>query len=205
MRKYLQEFEKEVSDYLEMILSFILMLAMVFFAFSLLKDMTGFMSSSVDDLELFDLVLARAMALAVGIELIKMISNPSPQTVIEVLLFALTRQIIVDHPSMLNFLYGIIAVAVLFAIRRYLFVRMDNAAHMIVRGSYKLKMINILARTNIPGEKEDTLCSFMSRKLEADDKTISVGAIVYLDNLALRVDKMHGNTISRVEIIKYHS
>lgn len=205
MRKYLQEFEKEVSDYLEMILSFILMLAMAFFAFSLLKDMTGFMSSSVDDLELFDLVLARAMALAVGIELIKMISNPSPQTVIEVLLFALTRQLIVDHPSMLNFLYGIIAVAVLFAIRRYLFVRMDNAAHMIVRGSYKLKMINILARTNIPGEKEDTLCSFMSRKLEADDKTISVGAIVYLDNLALRVDKMNGNSISRVEIIKYHS
>ncbi|EGJ27763.1 hypothetical protein [Streptococcus porcinus] len=205
MRKYLQEFEKEVSDYLEMILSFILMLAMVFFAFSLLKDMTGFMSSSVDDLELFDLVLARAMALAVGIELIKMISNPSPQTVIEVLLFALTRQLIVDHPNMLNFLFGIIAVAVLFAIRRYLFVRMDNAAHMIVRGSYKLKMINILARTNIPGEKEDTLCSFMARKLEADDRTISVGSIVYLDNLALRVDKMNGNSISRVEIIKYHS
>ncbi|EFR44510.1 transporter associated domain-containing protein [Streptococcus pseudoporcinus] len=203
MRKYLQEFEKEVSDYLEMILSFILMLAMAFFAFALLQDMTGFMSSSIDDLELFDLVLARAMALAVGIELIKMISNPSPKTVIEVLLFALTRQLIVDHPNMLNFLFGIIAVAVLFAIRRYLFVKMDNATHMVVRGSYKLKMVNILARTHIQGEKEDTLASLIMRHLKADHKTVSVGSVVYLENLALRVDKMHGDVISRVEIIKY--
>ncbi|CAM4246387.1 hypothetical protein [Streptococcus penaeicida] len=202
MRKYLQEFEKELSDYLEMILSFILMIAMAFFAFSLLRDMTGFMSSGIDDLKLFEIVLARAMALAVGIELIKMISNPGPKTVIEVLLFALTRQLIVDHPNMLDFLFGIIAVAVLFAIRRYLFIQFDNNTRMIVRGSHKLKMINVLARVTIPGEKEDTLRSYMTRRLKEDNKTISVGSVVYLKNVALRVDKMHGDVITRVEIIK---
>lgn len=202
MRKYLQDIETEVSHYLEMVLSFILMVAMVFFAFSLISELLGFVSSKIDNDRLFEVVLSRAMSLAVGVELIKMLSKPSPGTVIEVLLFALTRQLIVDHPSMSDFLLGIIAVAVLFAIRRYLFIQFDNATRMIIRANHKIKMVNVMARINIQAEKDDTLKTYMTRKLNEDNKTISVGSIVYLKNVALRVEKMHGDDISRVEVIR---
>ncbi|MCK1168413.1 hypothetical protein MXZ18_01825 [Streptococcus uberis] len=202
MRKYLQDIETEVSHYLEMVLSFILMVAMVFFAFSLISELPGFFSSKIDNDRLFEVVLSRAMSLAVGVELIKMLSKPSPGTVIEVLLFALTRQLIVDHPNMSDFLLGIIAVAVLFAIRRYLFIQFDNATRMIIRANHKIKMVNVMARINIQAEKDDTLKTYMTRKLNEDNKTISVGSIVYLKNVALRVEKMHGDDISRVEVIR---
>lgn len=202
MRKYLQDIETEVSHYLEMVLSFILMVAMVFFTFSLISELPGFLSSKIDNDRLFEEVLSRAMSLAVGVELIKMLSKPSPGTVIEVLLFALTRQLIVDHPSMSDFLLGIIAVAVLFAIRRYLFIQFDNATRMIIRANHKIKMVNVMARINIQAEKDDTLKTYMTRKLNEDNKTISVGSIVYLKNVALRVEKMHGDDISRVEVIR---
>lgn len=202
MRKYLQDIETEVSHYLEMVLSFILMVAMVFFAFSLISELLGFLSSKIDNDRLFEVVLSRAMSLAVGVELIKMLSKPSPGTVIEVLLFALTRQLIVDHPSISDFLLGIIAVAVLFAIRRYLFIQFDNATRMIIRANHKIKMVNVMARINIQAEKDDTLKTYMTRKLNEDNKTISVGSIVYLKNVALRVEKMHGDEISRVEVIR---
>ncbi|GAB6637601.1 hypothetical protein [Streptococcus uberis] len=202
MRKYLQDIETEVSHYLEMVLSFILMVAMVFFAFSLISELPGFFSSKIDNDRLFEAVLSRAMSLAVGVELIKMLSKPSPGTVIEVLLFALTRQLIVDHPNMSDFLLGIIAVAVLFAIRRYLFIQFDDAARMIIRANHKIKMVNVMARINIQAEKDDTLKTYMTRKLNEDNKTISVGSIVYLKNVALRVEKMHGDEISRVEVIR---
>ncbi|MFL4357967.1 hypothetical protein [Streptococcus uberis] len=202
MRKYLQDIETEVSHYLEMVLSFILMVAMVFFAFSLISELPGFFSSKIDNDRLFEVVLSRAMSLAVGVELIKMLSKPSPGTVIEVLLFALTRQLIVDHPNMSDFLLGIIAVAVLFAIRRYLFIQFDDAARMIIRANHKIKMVNVMARINIQAEKDDTLKTYMTRKLNEDNKTISVGSIVYLKNVALRVEKMHGDEISRVEVIR---
>nr|WP_238992061.1 hypothetical protein [Streptococcus uberis] len=185
-----------------MVLSFILMVAMVFFAFSLISELSGFLSSKIDNDRLFEEVLSRAMSLAVGVELIKMLSKPSPGTVIEVLLFALTRQLIVDHPSMSDFLLGIIAVAVLFAIRRYLFIQFDNATRMIIRANHKIKMVNVMARINIQAEKDDTLKTYMTRKLNEDNKTISVGSIVYLKNVALRVEKMHGDEISRVEVIR---
>ncbi|WHL24464.1 hypothetical protein QLH62_04895 [Streptococcus iniae] len=202
MRKFLQDLETEVSHYLELALSFILTVAMIFFAILLISDLAGFMSSRIDNNNLFELVLGRAMSLAVGVELIKMLSKPSPGTVIEVLLFAITRQLIVDHPNMTDFLLGIIAVAVLFAVRRYLFIQFDDASRMIIRASHKIKMVNIIAHVKIKAEKDDTLRSFMTRKLEEDEQTISVGSIVYLKNVALRVEKMHGESISRVEVIR---
>ncbi len=43
---------------------------------------------------------------------------------------------------------------------------------------------------------------FVTRKLNEEEKTIAIGAFVYLKNVALRIDNMHGDLITRVEIIK---
>lgn len=202
MRQFIQELVVEISHYLEIFLSVILSITMIFFAFGLIKDIPGFFSVQIDNDKLFQVVLGRAMTLAVGVELIKMLSKPSPSTVIEVLLFALTRQIIVDHPRMLDFLIGVIAVAVLFAIRRYLFVNFDDSSRMIVRANQKVKMINFIAHIKLPVNGNETLREFVSRRLTENNKTISEGAVVYQKHVALRIDKMNGELISRVEIIK---
>ena len=49
-----------------------------------------------------------------------------PATVIEVLLFAIARQLIVEHTSTLDNLIGIISIAILFAVRKYLFYNFDD-------------------------------------------------------------------------------
>ncbi|MGT2887209.1 hypothetical protein N1496_00160 [Streptococcus didelphis] len=202
MRKYLQDLVTEAAYYLEILLSTILTLALIFFSYSLITDLSGFLNQQPDIDAMFQLFLARSMTIAVGVELIKMLSKPSPSTVIEVLLFALTRQLIVEHASMLNFLIGIVAVALLFAIRRYLFIQFDNSTSVIVRGSLKLKMVNIIAHVNIKGDKEESLRTFITRKLNEEDRTISVGSVLYLTNVALRIEKMHGDLITRVEVIR---
>ena len=51
-----------------------------------------------------------------------MFSKPSLNTVIEVLLFAIARQLVVEHPSTIDFFIGVAAVALLFAVRKYLYV-----------------------------------------------------------------------------------
>nr|WP_207927391.1 hypothetical protein [Streptococcus catagoni] len=196
--------ETEVAYYLEVLLALTLTAAMFFFAFTLITELPGFLSSKTDSDQLFNLILARAMTLAVGVELIKMLSKPSPGTVIEVLLFALTRQLIVEHPDMVEFLLGVNAVAILFAVRRYLFIHFDDSTRMIVRGSQKIRMVNIMAHTKIKAEKDEVLRDFIVRKLNEKEETVSVGAVVYLKNVALRIDKMNGSLITRVELIKGH-
>ncbi len=87
-----------------------------------MKDVTGFFALNDEMDSLFQTFLGRTMALAIGVELIKMFSKPSLNTVIEVLLFALARQLVVEHPSTVDFFIGVVAVALLFAVRKYLYV-----------------------------------------------------------------------------------
>ncbi|MGC4441438.1 hypothetical protein ABXW85_21510, partial [Streptococcus suis] len=68
-------------------------------------------SASIEDyLQSF---INQAMSIAIGVELIKMLSKHTSGTIIEVLLFAVARQIVVSHSSTLDMLLGVIAIAAL--------------------------------------------------------------------------------------------
>lgn len=58
----------------------------------------------------------------IGIELLKMFCRHDLDSVVEVLLFAVARQVVIEHTSMVDNLLCMIAVAVLFSIRKFLFV-----------------------------------------------------------------------------------
>lgn len=57
----------------------------------------------------------------IGIELIKALCMKDLDSLVEVLLFAVTRNLIIGHRSMTELLIGVLAIAVLFAIRKFLF------------------------------------------------------------------------------------
>ena len=70
-------------------------------------------------------ILDKTIILAIGAEFIKMLCKHTPETVIEVLAFALARQLIVGHTAPWENLITVIAIAILFAVRRFLLKRHD--------------------------------------------------------------------------------
>jgi len=60
--------------------------------------------------------------LVIGIELIHLLCNPNLDNVIEILLVAITRTIVLEEPTSLSLFLSVLAIAALFAIRKYLFV-----------------------------------------------------------------------------------
>ncbi|MEF2783068.1 MAG: phosphate-starvation-inducible PsiE family protein [Clostridium sp.] len=78
----------------------------------------GIDSMSTHTFQLND-VLERALTIVVGIEFIKMLILHTPQSVIEVLMYAVARQIIISHDSALENLYGVLAVLLIFLIEKY--------------------------------------------------------------------------------------
>ncbi|MFX4020890.1 hypothetical protein ACJBYR_10495, partial [Streptococcus suis] len=66
----------------------------------------------------------------------------------------------------------------------------------------KVKVANIISRLKITSECSETLRDFVTRKLNEEEKTIAIGACLYLKNVDLLIDNMHGELITRVEIIK---
>jgi len=68
----------------------------------------------------FERVLSTAFTLVIGVEFTKMLCKHTPETVIDVLLFAIARQTVIYHESTTDMLLGAVAIAGLFAARKYL-------------------------------------------------------------------------------------
>ncbi|MBR6633115.1 MAG: hypothetical protein IKL05_02295 [Clostridia bacterium] len=124
MRKKLQDKMFEASYLFEFLISLIVGVAILIFAVVLVIDI-------VKDIKAFDSVaslvkiLDDAIILAIGAELIKMLCKHTPETVIEVLAFALARQLIVGHEKPWENLITVVAIAILFGIRRFLLKKHD--------------------------------------------------------------------------------
>ena len=78
------------------------------------------------DTSFFTSFLSQALSLVVGVEFVKMLCRHSAQTVVEVLLFATARQMVVEHLNPTQTLIGIVGIAILFAIRKYLMTDSDD-------------------------------------------------------------------------------
>ena len=72
--------------------------------------------------EAFTTFLSSAFNVVIGIEFVKMLAKHSPGSAIEVLLFAIARQMVVEHTSPVENLVSNLAILLIFVIRKYLFV-----------------------------------------------------------------------------------
>ncbi len=114
-----------VCHFLEVIMSFVLVVVIVIVGVRLLLDAGNvFTGEPVAELEAF---ISNVMTVAIGVELVKMLAQHDASTIVEVLMFAIARMMIVNHGSTLEILLGVAAIAILFATRKYLFIDTDSS------------------------------------------------------------------------------
>ena len=114
----------ELSYLFELIISVIVGLAIIVFAVKMVVDslqITNFINGTYALVNILD----DAIILAIGAEFIKMLCKHTPETIIEVLAFALARQLIVGHAAPWENFITVSAIAVLFVVRRFLLNRHD--------------------------------------------------------------------------------
>lgn len=124
MRKKLQDKMFEASYLFELLISVIVGIAILIFAVNMVINMVN-IAANTSEVDALVSVLDDAITLAIGAELIKMLCKHTPETVIEVLAFALARQLIVGHAEPWQNLITVVAIAMLFAIRRFLLTSHD--------------------------------------------------------------------------------
>ena len=124
MRKKLQDKMFEISYIFELLISVIVGAAILLFAVRM-NVSTINVSVYSNEASALVTILDDAITLAIGAELIKMLCKHTPETIIEVLAFALARQLIVGHAAPLQNLITVVAIAALFATRRFLLKRHD--------------------------------------------------------------------------------
>ncbi len=125
MRKKLQDAMFEVSYVFELMISVIVAIAILTLGVRLVIDTLNVSYCYKEGVSALVKILDDAIILAIGAELIKMLCKHTPETVIEVLAFALARQLIVGHDNPWENLITVIAIAILFGVRRFLLKRHD--------------------------------------------------------------------------------
>ena len=200
MKKDLQDAVHELTYYIELVIAIIMCGIIGIMTFKILTTaLPNYILGDRIEIEGF---LEKVMMLAIGLEFVKMLCKHTPSTVIDVLLFAIARQMIVEHTSTLENLIGVVALAGLFATRKYLLCHFDEIEKRVYRGSQKTKITNRMAGIKIPIEEGDTLAEVVKTVLNREERTIAIGACVWYSDFALRIDSMHGDKITRVEVIK---
>lgn len=70
----------------------------------------------------FQAMLNNACYIIIGVEFIKMLANHTIDSVVDVMMLAVARQMIVEHTTPIENLIAVAAVGILFVVRKYLYV-----------------------------------------------------------------------------------
>ena len=201
MEKYAHLFLKYLTKILEFVIAALLACGIIIMTIQL-----GFSMGELTDASTYpnyDDLLTACFNLIIGVELIRMLYLHTPLTVFEVLMFAIARQIIIDHSSPLNSLLGVIAIAILFATRKFLLSSFDETDKTVFRATQKVRQVNRLFRMNIPcSDADDTLLDVLMHRMEEEGTEIGTGACVYFADLGLRIAKIKDGKIPRIEVIR---
>lgn len=201
MKSFVKEKLLKLADILEVVIGIVLIVSIVILLIFLIADLKIIVMNK-NDQESFNTFLASAFSLVIGIEFTKMLCKHTPATVIEVLLFAIARQLIVEHTSTLENLIGIASIGILFAIRKYLFYNFDEVDKNIYRASELIKKINLLERIEIPYNGDETLADVILVEANKRKLDLGTGLCIYYSGFALKIAKMKNHDITRVEVIK---
>ena len=128
IRKRFNEGIYNVARYTEIMLSIVILIVIALAGIRLIYAITETSIMNMD-IEFFTEFLANALSLVVGVEFVKMLCRHTAQTVVEVLMFATARQMVVEHMAPTQTLIGVIAIAILFAIRKFLMTEDNDMAH----------------------------------------------------------------------------
>lgn len=124
IRKRFNEIIYNMARYTEILLSVVILVVIAFAGVRLVYDVAGTSVLNMD-VDFFTEFLSNGLSLVVGVEFVKMLCRHSSQTVVEVLMFATARQMVVEHLQTWQTLIGVVAIAILFAIRKYLMTEVD--------------------------------------------------------------------------------
>ncbi len=123
MKQHISNFLKKLATVLEFFIALMLAVGIILLCLRMAMSL-----KNIPDFDVwpnYDDLLETCFNLVIGVELIRMMYYHTSNSVFEVLLFAIARQIIVDHSSITGSFVGVCSIAVLFATRKFLFCDFD--------------------------------------------------------------------------------
>lgn len=133
MKVHVRELMQRLADLLETLVGLLLIAALASALLGLVRSINPTWLTA--DPSMFSGYLSTAATLVIGVEFIKMLCSHTIDSVIDIMLLAIARQMIVEHTSPLENLIAVVSIAVLYLVRKYLYIpRLDHKEHPPIFG-----------------------------------------------------------------------
>ncbi|MCY6485632.1 phosphate-starvation-inducible PsiE family protein [Clostridium aestuarii] len=123
----------KLSHFFEAILAIVVLLKVLLGTIDLFRIIwDSYINNSAKPVTYYELqdLFGYALLLVIGVELVIMLTLHTPESVIDVLLYAIARKLLLipKDKGMIEVLIGIIAIAGLFAIKKYILIKKPSLA-----------------------------------------------------------------------------
>ncbi|ABY92220.1 MAG: hypothetical protein XD49_1428 [Caldanaerobacter subterraneus] len=149
--------------------------------------------------EILRTFLGHILLLVIGLELVIMLVRHTPSSVVEVLLYAIARKIIMEAKTTLDVLIGVVALGGLFLlIKIYTPERLHAEKGAIVSSSMPIWEVNEIANVNIPENMANTIGGLISILASNEGKNIAIGQVFRINDAEISIYSMEGNLVRSV-------
>lgn len=210
---HLQNLRRRVSGIaakIEVILAFAMILGILFILIQVFFDLKEIFLSAIENRQhpSFSDFLSLIFSLVIGLEFIKMLVKQTPASAIEVVLFATARKIITDHGSMFESFLGVISIAILFAVDKYLttggeYDRIKESDY-IVNGGTSIKEINRRLCSDFDEAYGNTIAGYLFNYLKRIGKSPSLGLETRIGDYVFIIQEMDNDLIRYIKILNEH-
>lgn len=189
-------------EVLELLISIMVGITIAVAVVYLLKVMGMNMLNS-DRTQVMNDFIGEAFTVVIGIEFVKMLTKHKASTVVEVLLFAIARQMVVEHTTPVQNLVCVLSIAVLFAVRKYFFHRFDEVEKTVFHPLTRVIKVNKTCGVHLPYVTEnETVGELFLRNLDIASDVITKGTCAFFEGgLALRASKARNGEALEIELI----
>ena len=139
----------KIANTIEVVTGFLLIAVILVMLVRMVRNLCGadLFSDSFD----FNVFLSNLFTIIIGVEFTRMLCKHTSETIIEVLLFATARQIIVGNLRPIETLLGVLAIVLLFAVRKFLLSESDGDGIKAIK-----KLGNRLKRADVAEKDHDS-------------------------------------------------
>lgn len=193
------------ASYAEIYISGLIVIGIIVFSIQFIIDIYEIMImiNSGNEFPSVETFLTTAIQLIIGIEFVKMLAKHTPSSAVEVLLYAIARKIIGEHGTMLDALIGVIAITLLFGIRKYFSttIFMSDRDEFIVNGGITTMELNKQLGIKLDERHGHTVAGIISNIAELNNDKLEPGYEVSIDNVQLLVYTMDSSLVKQVKIL----
>ena len=191
----------------EVLISMLLLLGIVFSIPDIFKYYIAILQSDVNySLDLFKQFLSHVLLLVIAMEFVLLMVAHTDTTITHLIMLVIARKMLVVSENMPDLLIGVIAIAILFIIRKFL-MQGSTSSHVIFDGSTRvfsasvpITEVNKQYNLNIDSKGYATLGGLVSNLFEAKGIELEIGEMIDDGTYIYELEKVSNGVIDTISV-----